>query len=83
MAIQDKAEFQRWRDHPLTVEFLGVLAKAQSNLTEAWGRGQQLAPEQQAQAVMLGRLSRVQHNDILEMLGVEIEDGEEEQDRPE
>lgn len=71
MAILDKEEFQRWRDHPLTVEFLGVLRQRRSDLMEAWGRGQFLSPEQQAQAVLLGQLAGVSCNDLREIAGLE------------
>jgi hypothetical protein len=70
MQILEEAEFQRWKDNPLTREFLSLLGKRQLNLMEAWGRGQPMAPEQQAQAVILGQLAQVRFEDVQEMAGV-------------
>lgn len=51
--------FQAWKDSPATQEFLGLLGQRQRDLMAAWGRGASLTPEQQAQAVLLGQLSRI------------------------
>jgi hypothetical protein len=72
MTILEAEEFQRWKDNPLTREFLSLLAQRQPALTEAWGRGVQMAPEQQAQAVILGQLAQVRFEDVQEMAGVEV-----------
>lgn len=81
MVILDKEEFQRWRGHPLTVEFLALLSRRRTELMEAWGRGLRLAPEQQAQAVLLGRLAEVNFNDIRDFVDLPpLEDTEEETD---
>jgi hypothetical protein len=74
MTILEPEEFQRWKDSQATKEFLSLLSRRRSNLMEAWAAGQPLAPEQQAQAVLLGQLSRVQHDDVLDMAGVEVSD---------
>jgi hypothetical protein len=71
MKILEVAEFQRWKEHPLTVEFLALLGKRRLNLMEAWGSGTPLSPEQQSQAVILGQLAQVRHEDVLDMAGVE------------
>jgi len=71
MQILEREEFQRWRDHPLTAEFLKLLDQRRNNLMEAWAAGQPLAPEQQAQAVLLGQLTQVSFEDVLDMAGVE------------
>jgi hypothetical protein len=71
MQILDQAEFQRWKDNPLTQEFLALLGDRQRNLLEAWGRGKFLGAEAQAQAVILGQLAQVRFEDVQEMAGVE------------
>jgi hypothetical protein len=74
MEILERAEFQRWRDQPLTHQFLKVLGMRRDNLATAWSQGQPLTPEQQAQAVLLGRLAEVRFEDVAEMAGIETED---------
>jgi hypothetical protein len=76
MTILEREGFQQWKDSPLTREFLGLLAKRQLGLMEAWGRGQPLLPEQQAQAVILGKLAEISFEDVQDMAGIERADGE-------
>ena len=71
MTILEPEEFQRWKDQPLTREFLKVLAKRRQALMEGWGSGQMLTPEQQSQAVLLGQLAAVSFDDVCDMAGVE------------
>ena len=79
MAIMEQEQFQAWRDSPLTQEFLGLVRKRQQDLMAAWGRGQPLSPEQQAQAQLLGLLAGISfdhepENDrygIYELFGIE------------
>ena len=60
MSLTNKDQFQAWVESPPTQEFLGFLKAAQVRLMEEWGnRGVSLPPETQAQAVLLGQLSRV------------------------
>lgn len=54
--LLDREEFQRWMDHPVTVEFRSYLRDRQMALMQAWGRGVSLPVETQAQAVLLGQL---------------------------
>lgn len=72
--MQDKATFQEWKDNPATQDFLTYLAERQMALMEAWGRGAPLTPEQQAQAVLLGRLSTIRFEDICEHYEMEMTD---------
>lgn len=74
MVILEPEEFQRWRDNPLTVEFLGLLKLRRQHLMEAWARGQSLTPEEQAQAVLLGKLSEVRRENLMELAGIEPDD---------
>lgn len=74
MQILEEAEFQRWKDNPLTQEFLSILGDRQQHLLEAWGRGQPMRAEAQAQAVILGQLAQVRFEDVQEMAGVEAKD---------
>lgn len=74
MTILEREGFQQWKDNPLTREFLSLLANRQLGLMEAWGRGQPLSPEQQAQAVILGKLAEVSFEDVEEMAGIEREE---------
>jgi hypothetical protein len=71
MQILEREEFQRWRDHPLTAEFLKLLDRRRLHLMEAWATGQPLAPEQQAQAVLLGQLIQVSCDDLRDIAGLE------------
>lgn len=75
MTILEREGFQQWKDSPLTREFLSILANRQLALMEAWARGSLMAPEQQAQAVILGKLAEVSFEDVEEMAGIE-RDGE-------
>jgi hypothetical protein len=77
MTILEPEEFQRWKDSPLTQEFLSLLKARQQNLMEAWGRGQPVSPEQQAQAVILGQLAQVRFEDVQDMAGVEVDAAQE------
>lgn len=77
MAILEPEEFQRWRDQPLTGEFLGLLKLRRQHLMEAWAGGMPLTPEQQAQAVLLGQLSEVRLDDLREIAGLEPSDAAE------
>jgi hypothetical protein len=74
MTILEPEEFQRWKDSPMTREFLNLLQKRRQHLMEAWAAGQPLNPEQQAQAVLLGHLADLKHEDVLDMAGVEVSD---------
>jgi hypothetical protein len=74
MTILEPEEFQRWKDSNLTREFLSLLQRRRQQLMEAWAAGQPLNPEQQAQAVLLGHLVDLKHEDVLDMAGVEVSD---------
>ena len=63
MPLTDPETFKAWAESPLTQEFLGLLGRRQRSLEEAWGRGRSLSAEQQAQAVLLGKLSRLRYDD--------------------
>jgi hypothetical protein len=76
MTILEPEEFQRWKDSNLTREFLSLLQRRRQQLMEAWAAGQPLNPEQQAQAVLLGHLVDLKHEDVLDMAGVEVSDAE-------
>lgn len=61
--ITDPAEFRLWLDNPATQEFLGLLRSRQVRLMEAWAKGAVDLPEVQAQAVLLGQLSRLRFSE--------------------
>lgn len=63
MSLTSPEEFQGWRDHPLTKEFLGLLLKRQRRLMEGWGSGRTMSAEEQAQAVLLGQLGRLRFSE--------------------
>lgn len=63
MGLKNKEEFQAWVESPLTKEFLGLLRARQLRLMEEWGSGREQPAEKQAQAVLLGLLSRVRFRD--------------------
>lgn len=61
MSLSNREDFQVWRDHPLTREFLALLEANHLSLTQAWGRGRLMPPEAQTRAEVLGALSRLRH----------------------
>lgn len=71
--LLDPESFQAWKDHPVTREYLQYLKARQWALMEAWGRGQIWAPEQQAQAVLLGQLAVISSADVAEHYGIEVD----------
>ena len=74
--MKERESFQEWKDSPGTRDFLAYLAERQKALTEAWGRGAPLTPEQQAQAVVLWRLSQISFDDMIEHFELENGDGQ-------
>lgn len=66
--------FREWLDNPATQDFLKYLRERQMALMEAWGRGLMTSPEQQAQAVLLGRLSDLSFEDMIEHYQLETGD---------
>ena len=70
--LTSREEFQRWTEHPGTVAFLEYLRDRQEALMVAWARGSQMAPEQQAQAVMLGQLVSLSADEIASDYGIEV-----------
>lgn len=79
--MQDKATFQEWKDSPATQDFLTYLAERQMALMQAWGKGLSVSPEEQAAAVLLGRLSTVRFEDMCEHYGLEMSDATQEIER--
>ncbi len=72
--LVDKETFQAWRDSPQTKDFMAGLSQRRAAIAEAWARGQQMQPEIQASAVLLGDLVGLSHEDFVsQMLGMEIE----------
>lgn len=69
--LLDPEQFQAWKEHPVTAEFLRFLKDRQRGLMEAWGRGVALCPEQQAQAVLLGQLAGISSAEVAEHYNVE------------
>lgn len=66
-----------WKRDRLTVAFLHFLKGRQMDLMEAWGRGESLTLEHQAQAVLLGKLVDLSHEHVAEQYGYkERADGE-------
>jgi hypothetical protein len=69
--LENLEAFQAWRDQPQTRDFLNLLKRRRQGLMEQWARGAGTL-ESQASAVLLGRLGDLSHDDILEMLGIEV-----------
>lgn len=69
--LLDPEAWTAWKNSPLTQEYLRFLREHQDRLTQAWARGASLAPEQQAQAVLLGKLADLSLEDLNEHYGVE------------
>lgn len=55
--MMDKEQFQEWKGHPLTVEFLNYLKDNQMLLMEQWGSGMAMDPWAQPKALLMGDLS--------------------------
>ena len=70
-SILEEGEFQRWRDHPLTQEFLELLRQRRDQLAGAWARGLNLSADRQAQAVLLGQLGEINFDVLKELAGLE------------
>lgn len=64
MLILQPEEFQRWKDHPLTQEFLQFLADWQEAMMVAWAKSSQPMPWEQAQANLLGQLLAINCDEI-------------------
>lgn len=73
--LVDREAFQGWKDQPQTKDFLAALRLRRLSLMEQWARGAGTL-ETQASAVLLGRLADLSHEDVLEMLGIEVTDAE-------
>ena len=65
-------EFSRWWDHPGTLAFRDYLKERRSDLMEAWAAGNPLAPEIQAQAVVMGQLAGLSAETVAFELGIEV-----------
>lgn len=79
MMLADKEVFQAWKEDHRTQEFFQYLKDRQTDLSTAWAEGKQLSPEQQAQAVLLGRLADLSHDDIIEQYAIEQPERDDEQ----
>jgi hypothetical protein len=73
--LTDPERFREWADQPLTREYLRFLADSRAALVEAWGRGHSMTEQQQGQAVLLGRLSALECEDV-KAVYLEDDDGE-------
>ena len=62
MSLSNREEYQAWRDHPLTKEFLTLLEDNHLSLTQAWGRGFHLTEAQQARCQTLGELAKLRYS---------------------
>lgn len=62
MSLSNREDFQIWRDHPLTKEFLTLLEANHLSLTQAWGRGRLMTLEEQSRAQTLGALGRLRYS---------------------
>ena len=63
MSLSNREEYQAWRDHPLTKEFLSLLEANHFLLIQAWGRGFPMTERQQARAECLGQLARLRFSE--------------------
>lgn len=57
--ITDPAEFQAWRDLPLTQEFLAFLKEEARRLADLWTTGAELHPRTQPRAQLFRELSEI------------------------
>jgi hypothetical protein len=62
--LLDREQFQAWKEHPVTAEFFQYLRDRQSRLKDRWAEGTAWTPEEQAQAVQLGRLLGISSDEI-------------------
>lgn len=73
--LTDPDILAEWKGNPLTQAFLGYLRDRQMALMEAWALGSMEAPEQQAQAVILGQLHRISSDDIADHYAAQKSEG--------
>ena len=66
MRLLEEEAFQEWKSHPLTEEYLLILAARKQSLMEQWAAGTPGAhsPEFQAQARLLGLLAAMSWDDM-------------------
>lgn len=69
--LRDKEEFDRWWGHPGTQAFRMYLVDRVEALSEAWARGAEMSPEQQAQAVLMNQLVELSADSIAADYGVD------------
>ena len=70
--MMDKEQFQEWKGHPLTVEFLNYLRDNQTVLMRRWASGEPLTPEFQTKALLMGELSSLDWADYATFYGVDV-----------
>ena len=73
MMILEEAEFRRWKEHPLTQEFLGLLRQRRDKLALAWARGilGSDSLQAQAEAITLDLLAGIDFDGLQQLAGVE------------
>lgn len=69
--MMDRQKFLEWKANPLTVEFLKYLKDNQTALMTAWGRGENLTPEHQCKAALMGELSSLEWADYATFYDIE------------
>ena len=74
--MMDKEQFQEWKGHPLTVEFLNYLKAQQVQLMNLWGSGVEMEPKFQVKALLMGELSNLEWADYATFYGVPIQPDE-------
>ena len=62
--LADKEAMAAWKSHPLTQEYHQYLKDRRSALMELWGRGQQMGPEWQREASLMGALVNLSSDDV-------------------
>jgi len=72
MTILEEGEFQRWKDHPLTQDFLQICRDRRDYLALSWARGLTGAesPALQAEAILLDQLAEINFDTIQQLAGV-------------
>lgn len=71
--LTNEEDLQRWRENPVTAEFLRYLKDRRETLMKLWGQGQELSQLLQGEAVALGSLIHLDCDDVKRFYEVEDE----------
>ena len=76
--LTDPEAWEAWKSHPLTQEWFKFLKDRRTDLMEAWGSGNLMQEQDQAQAFTLKHLTDLSAGDVRRFYGIndEANDGD-------